>query len=269
MWCYEGGLFGRAAISKEGTMDKLSTRNVFALAMAVLILSACGGGLKGVPGGDSLKGKVPAKYEAYMDKCEAYQKDIDEAKKYLEDTPRVLAESLDLKEGATLEEVTEAIRSRIQDEVVKAGAHVEIEIEGGIEASAAGAVGTGGASAEAGVSAEVKVTITVVGEIEVSEGLQELIDAGKLALERLIGSAKKLKAIAEEAPDLIEEGVDLAASAKTDIQNPAVAAKVVAKITGYKDMFGEVAGLFDASFEMQIEVKASFTLEASAEAEAG
>ena len=43
---------------------------------------------------------------------------------------------------------------------------------------------------------------------------------------------------------------------------------MAAKITGFKDMFGEVAGLFDVSFDMQVEIKASFTLEASAEAEA-
>ncbi len=239
--------------------------NGLAIVMTGLLLS-CGGGLKGLPGGDALKTDIPDKYADYIEECEQYEKDVKEAKKYIEETPMALAEALDLKEDATLEEVTEAITSRIQDEVIKAGAHVEITIEGGLEASAAAAAGTGGASAEAGVSAEVKVTIKVVGEVEVSEGLQELIDAGKLALERIIGSAKKLKALAEKAPELIERGTELAASAKADIKNPATAGQVMAKITGFTDMFGEVAGLFDVSFEMQVEVKASFTAEASAEA---
>lgn len=239
--------------------------NGLVIVMTGLLLS-CGGGLKGLPGGDALKTDIPDKYADYIEECEQYEKDINEAKKYIEETPGVLADALELKEDATLEEVTEAITSRIQDEVIKAGAHVEITIEGGLEAGAMAEAGTGGASAGAGVSAEVKVTIEVVGEVEVSEGLQELIDAGKLALERLIGSAKKLKALAEKTPELIERGTELAASAKADIKNPATAGQVAVKITGFTDMFGEVAGMFDVSFEMQVEVKASFTAEASAEA---
>ncbi|MBW2260636.1 MAG: hypothetical protein JRG91_01580 [Deltaproteobacteria bacterium] len=188
--------------------------NGLVIMMTGLLLS-CGGGLKGLPGAGALKTDIPDKYADYIEECEQYEKDVNEAKKYIEETPGALAEALDLKEDATLEEVTEAITSRIQDEVIKAGAHVEITIEGGLDASAAAAAGTGGASAEAGVSAEVKVTIKVVGEIEVSEGLQELIDAGKLALERIIGSAKKLKALAEKAPELIERGTELAARSRS------------------------------------------------------
>jgi len=246
-------------------------RSELTIAALAIVLSAavgsCGANIKGLPGGISTD--IPDKYEAYINKCEAYEKDVEEAKQYIEQTPKELAAVLDLKEDATLQEVTDAIRARIQKAVVKAGAHVEITIEGGIEAGAMAEAGTGGASAEAGVSAEVKVTITVVGKLEVSPELQELLDAGKLALERIIGSAKKLKALAEQAPDLIQEGADLTASVSADIQNPATAAQVTAKIAGFSDMFKEVSGLFDVSFEMQVEVKASFTLEASGEASAG
>lgn len=244
-----------------------SHKSAFVLAVAVAFLSvtasSCGGGIKGLPGGDALKTDIPDKYADYIEECEQYEKDIQEAKKYIEETPKELALALGLKEDATLEEITGAIKATIQDVVIKAGAHVEITIEGGLEASAAGMAGTGGASGEASVSAEVKVEIKVVGEVEVSGDLQALIDAGKVALERIIGSAKKLKAISVKAPELIERGTELSASVSADITNPATAAQVTAKITGFSDMFGEVAGLFDVSFEMQVEVKASFTAEAS------
>lgn len=239
-----------------------TSKSGFVVALAILLLS-CGGGLKGLPGGDALDQDLPEKYDAYFEKCEKFEQDINDAKKVIDETPAELAAALDLKEGATMEEIGEAIKARIQGEVIKAGAHVEVTIEGGVEASALGEIGTGGAGAEASVSAEVKVEIKVVGEVEVSEGLQELIDAGQLVLQRIATMTKKLKVIAEQAPELIEEGAELAASAKDDVPATALP-KVTAKINGFKDMFGEVTGLFEASFELQVTVKASFTAEASA-----
>jgi hypothetical protein len=238
-----------------------TSKNVFVVAIAAMVLS-CGGGLKGLPGGDALDQDLPEKYEAYFDKCEQFEKDIDEAKTAIDETPGELAATLGLEEGATLEEIGEAIKSRLQDEVIKAGAHVEVTIEGGVSASAMAEAGTGGASAGASLAAEVKVEIKVVGEIEISEGLQELIDAGQVALQRIATVTAKLKAIADQAPELIEEGAELAASAKDDVPAAALP-QVTKKIAGYKDMLGEVKGMFDVSFEMQVTIEASFSAEAS------
>jgi len=240
-----------------------------AIFAASVTASSCGGGIKGLPGGDKLNTDIPDKYEAYFEKCEKYEADIEETKKYIEETPMLLAEKLDLKEDATLDEVTDAITSRIQDQVIKAGAHVEVTIEGGIEASASAMAGTGGASAEAGVSAEVRVEIKVVGDVEVSEGLAELIATGEMAIKRLVESARKIKAIAETTPELIEEGKALAQDVPDDIKNPATAAQVTAKLTGFTDMFGEVKALLETSVEVQVELKVSFEASASAEASAG
>lgn len=243
--------------------------NLVAMA-AVLALSASTGSCVASLGGkgavEAFGKDVPEKYTAYIERCDQYTKDVEEAEKYIEETPGILADKLGLKHDATLDEVTEAIRSRIQDQVVKVGAHVEITIEGGVEAHASAEAGTDGASAEAGASAEVKVEIKIVGEIEVSPELAELIDAAKTAITRLVVSAKKLKALSVEAPDLVKDGAALVESAPNDIQNPVTSAKVVAKITGISDQLKKVAGLFDVSFEMHVEIKASFTLEASGSA---
>ncbi len=235
-----------------------------AIMLASITVSSCGGGLKGLPGGDLVKTDIPDKYEAYFDKCDQYEKDVQEAKTYVEETPMLLADKLELKEDATLEEVTNAITKRIQDQVIKVGAHVEVTIEGGVSASASAMAGTGGASAEAEASAEIKVEIKIVGDIEVSEGLAELIAAGEMAIRRLVESSRKIKALAEQAPDLIAEGKELAQGVPDDIKNPATAAQVTAKLTGLGDMFAEVSGLLDTTVEVQVELKVSFEASATA-----
>jgi hypothetical protein len=247
------------------TVGQLAVIAVVAVGFSV---GSCGGGMQGMPGTDKVSTDIPDKYEAYFEKCDKYEEDIEEARITMEETPGMLAEQLGLEPDATLEEIADAIAARVQDVVVKAGGHVEVTIEGGLDASAAASAGTGGASAGAAASAEVNVQIEVVGDVEVSEDLAQLIEAGEMAIRRLVEIAKKLKAIAEKTPELIEEGKELASQVSDDIKNPATAAQVTARLTEYTDMFGEVKGLLDATVEMKVELKVSFEASASAEAEA-
>ncbi|MBN2494333.1 MAG: hypothetical protein JXR96_07085 [Deltaproteobacteria bacterium] len=235
---------------------------VAVLASLSLLLAVVGcetlGGKK--IGAGALDTSVPAKYENFFNKCKQYETDIKETKQYIEETPKVLAGKVGLEPGASWEEVKTAVTSRLQDTVFKVGGKIEISVEGGLDASA----GAGGASA----SAQVVVTIRVTGMVEPPEGIQELLDAGKTTMERLIGSAKKLKSLAERAPKLVKEAKDLAASAKNDIKNPATAAEVAAKLSGIADMLGGVPDLADKTIKLNVEVSASFSGGASAEGSA-
>ncbi len=209
-------------------------------------------------GGGALDTSVPSKYTSFINECKQYKIDLEEGKKYIEETPKVLAEKVGLEVGASWQEVKDAIAMRLAEKYFKVGGKVEIDIQGGVGASA----GTGGASA----GAAVVVTIKLIGEVEVPPGIQQLFDAAKTTIERLVGSATKLKALAEKAPDLIKKAKSLAESAKNDIKNPAKAAEIAAELTGLADMFAKVPTCLEKNVSFTVEVSVTFSGEASTEA---
>ena len=186
---------------------------------------------------------------------------MEEAKKYIEETPQVLAEKVGLEAGASWDQVKEAIATRLTEKYFKLGGKVEIDIQGAAGASA----GTGGASAGASVAVVIKLS----GGVEVPPGIQQLFDAAKTTIERLVGSGNKLKDLATKTPDLIKKAKDLAASAKNDIKNPAKAAEIAAELTGLADIFAKVPTCVEKNVSFTVEVSVSFSGEAGGSAEAG
>ena len=243
----------------------LKTSIIAALTIFFLMNLSCGGA-KGRGANEPLRtGK--AKYDNYFEKADRVEKQIKEAKENLQKAQADLAVAVGLDAKATLPQIKDAIKTLIENSVVKAGGHVEVTIEGGIFGSGGASLGSEGLSAGAEGSAEIKVVIKVVGDVQVSAEVEKLTQAAQIALAASAKAATDLKGIGAEVPDLITEGADLSASVATDF-DPITAAKVTARLTGLTSIFKEASALFDASFNFTIEIKASFTMEASAEASA-
>jgi hypothetical protein len=234
------------------------------LALVFLFVLSCGAG-KG-PGASEPLRTGKAKYDTYFEKADKLEKDIKEAKETIQKAQADLAVAVGLSADAPLDQIRDAIKTAIETAVVKVGGHVEVTIEGGIFASGEASAGSEGASAGADVSAEIKVTIKIVGDVQASAEVQKIIDAAQISLTASADVATKLKGISVEVPDLITEAGDLTASVTSDF-DPIMAAKVTARLTGLTNILKETTGLFDTSFNFTVEVKASFSVEASAGAE--
>lgn len=246
----------------------LSQLSGVSLAIVFLFVFSCGGGLGG-GGADEPMRTGKAKYDSYFEKAEKFEAQVKEAKASIEQAQADLAISVGLDAEASLDEIKTTIREAIESAVIKAGAHVEVKIEGGIFASGSASASTeSGTEAGGAVGGDITVTIEIVGDVEASADVQKIIDAAKVALQASAELATKLKPIALEAPDLVAEAAELQASVTADF-DPIMAVKVTARITGLADVLKQVTGVFDASFDFTLEVQASFSVEASAEAEAG
>lgn len=235
----------------------------------MFLLIQCGGKVPGLSTNEPIKVGDP-KYDSFFEKADKFEANIKDAKETLKKAQAELAVACGLTQDASLNEIKAKIKQLITESVVKAGGHIEVKIEGGIFASAQAEGSTSeGVSAGGEISGNIEVTIEVVGEVEMNDQLTTLIEAAKTALKASAGVATKLKPLGEEGIQLGEEALKLSASVPSDIKDPILAAKVTNRLKELGGIFKEAAGLYDTSFNFTIELKASFTLEAGAEASAG
>jgi len=245
-----------------------SQAGALSLALAFIFVFSCGPGLGGKGANEPVRTGM-AKYDDFFTKADQLETDIKAAKETVIKAQADLAVAVGLDAEASLEQIKTAIRTAIETAVVKAGGHVEVKIEGGIFASGEASASTSeGASAGGEAGASISVTIEVVGDVEVSVETQKIIDAAKVSIQACGEVATKLKPITLEIPDLLSMAGELSASVTSDFSSdPILGAKVTARLTGLTDIFKQVSGLFDTSFNFSFEVKASFSAEASASAE--